>query len=127
MQTIIGLFSNQQELEKGARLLQKEVENLEIVTEQQLEQFTSRPQTPLAPTPMAIEHATLLSAADYSEKSLTAMMELLQERGVAREEAEFYARAVSKGGSLLLAHTDDADKASRLRRILADGPSTRVS
>ena len=54
-------------------------------------------------------------------------MEMLRDRGVNKEEAAFFARAVTKGGSLLLAQVDDADKAARLRRILAEGPSTRVS
>ncbi len=43
---------------------------------------------------------------------------LLKDQGIAKEEAEFYAEGLARGGSLVTVHNVDSDREKRAREIL---------
>ena len=51
---------------------------------------------------------------------------LLRDHGISKEEAEFYAEGVKRGGSLVLVHGVPDDRASRAREILDDQRAIEV-
>jgi hypothetical protein len=54
------------------------------------------------------------------------MIGLLEDQGVSREEAEFYAEGVKKGGALISVHTTDSDRAAEARRIMEQHGAVEV-
>jgi len=131
--TVVGLFDNDKDVEKAVTALQKEGfgkddNKIRIVDEHRLAQETpiDVPQKSFVqPGETIAEPATAGTIANKTAVSEQSARESLMKLGLDQEEAEFHARHVTRGSSLVVIEADEA-RAPEAEKIMAQA-NARIS
>jgi hypothetical protein len=127
---IFGLFDNQKELEAAVMKLQElGVEQIRVVDETRLGgKINLIPGSAAAQTSVgAGMSGGKLAFGTSADDPVTSIASYLKDLDIAEAEANFLARAVNRGGSLIVVDEADGEKVKEVQQIMRQANAVQVS
>jgi hypothetical protein len=127
---IFGLFDNQKELEAAVMKLQElGVEQIRVVDETRLGgKINLIPGSAATQTSVgAGMSGGMLAFGTSADDPVTPIASYLKDLDIAEAEANFLARAVNRGGSLIVVDEADGEKVKEVQQIMRQANAVQVS